>query len=229
MKRKGIATSRSEEFDRIEAENNSIRARLERIYEEESAPEPDVQQSNYDDETTEERDRQLGELVFQMTKDINSSVKFQGYTMRQYHQNYIEIRVDITTKILEIKRENERWNININYPIYTVKNYPEEYINDLVQHFEGCIRDPHNLIENQKLRNEIEVNRTNRIEQELLKDRHTGKSIQNLLSLYNEMGRTFYPLRFEINKKRDKIKVFDRSQGDRNHQKIYEFRLVSNN
>lgn len=103
MKRKGIATSRSEEFDRIEAENNSIRARLERIYEEESAPEPDVQQSNYDDETTEERDRQLGELVFQMTKDINSSVKFQGYTMRQYHQNYIEIRVDVTTKILEIK------------------------------------------------------------------------------------------------------------------------------
>jgi ATP-dependent exoDNAse (exonuclease V) alpha subunit len=33
MKRKGITTDRGNEFDRIEAENNDIRARLEQIYE----------------------------------------------------------------------------------------------------------------------------------------------------------------------------------------------------
>jgi len=229
MKRKGIATDRGEEFDRIEAENNDIRTRLERIYEEESAPKPDVQQSSYLNETIKEREQQLVELVFQMTKDHNSFIKFQDYAMRQYHQDYIEIRVDGGARILEIKRENKQWNIEINYPKHTAKDYSEEYVDDLIQHFENCIREPHNLIKNHKLRDEIEANRNNEIERKLFQDCHTGKSIQNLLSLYNEAGRTFYPLRFEINKKANKIKVFDRLQGGSNHQTIYEFYLVNNN
>ena len=56
-----------------------------------------------------------------------------------------------------------------------------------------------------------------------------NRHLLQLLNLYDEKGRTFYPLRFEINKKADKIKVFDRWQGGRNHQTIYEFYLVDNN
>ena len=49
MKRKGIATDRSDEFDRIEAANNDIRARLEEAYQQEyTEPEPDLIQEDKD-------------------------------------------------------------------------------------------------------------------------------------------------------------------------------------
>ena len=229
MHRKGKSTDRSDEFARIEAENNDIRARLERTYEEEAAPKSELPQPYYIDESIEERDRKLGEISFELTKDNKSFVKFQGYTLKQHHQKYIEVRVDSGAKILDLKQENKKWNISINYPKNTARNYSENYVDSLVQHFEDCIRNPHNLAENQESKNQIEKDRNSEIEQELLQDNNTAKSIQKLLNLYDEKGRTFYPLRFEINKKADKIKVFDRWQGGRNHQTIYEFYLVDNN
>ena len=229
MHRKGKSTDRSDEFARIEAENNDIRARLERTYEEEAAPESELPQPYYIDESIEERDRKLGEISFELTKDNKSFVKFQGYTLKQHHQKYIEVRVDSRAKILDLKQENKKWNISINYPKNTARNYSENYVDSLVQHFEDCIRNPHNLAENQESKNQIEKDRNSEIEQELLQDNNTAKSIQKLLNLYDEKGRTFYPLRFEINKKADKIKVFDRWQGGRNHQTIYKFYLVDNN
>lgn len=229
MKRKGIATERGDEFDQIEAANNDIRARLERIYEEESTPEPEFQQPYYIDETIEERNKKIGELAFEMTKNPNSFARFQGFKLKQYSENYIEIATDSRAKILEIKREGENWNITIRYPNkYTKKSYSQNYINELVQNFEDCIREPHNLARNQESRVEIENNERIFIKQELLRDDQIGKSIQHLLNLFGVKGRTFYPLRFEINSKSDKIKVFDRWQGGRNHQTIYEFYLVDN-
>ena len=76
MKLKGIATDQSEEYDRIEAANNDIRTRLEKIYEEEAAPESELTQPYYVDESIEERDRKLGEISFELTKDNKSFVKF---------------------------------------------------------------------------------------------------------------------------------------------------------
>ena len=229
MYRKGKSTDRGDEFERIEAENNYIRARLEWIYEEEAAPESEPTQPYYIDESIEERDRKLGKISFELTKDNKSFVKFQGYTLKQHHQKYIEVRVDGGAKILDLKQEDEKWNISINYPKNTARNYSENYVDSLVQHFEDCIRNPHNLAKNQESRNQIEKDRNSEIEQELLQDNNTAKSIQELLNLYDEKGRTFYPLRFEINNKADKIKVFDRWQGSRNHETIYEFYLVDNN
>jgi MobA/MobL family len=229
MKRKGIATDRSEEYDRIQSANNDIRANLERIYEEEAAPKSELTQPYHVDESIEERDRKLGEISFELTKNNKSFVKFQSYTLKQHHQKYIEVRVDGGAKILDLKQEDEKWNISINYPKNTVRNYSENYVDGLVQHFEDCIRNPHNLAKNQESRNQIEKDRNRKIEQELLQNNDTAKSIQKLLNLYDEKGRTFYPLRFEINKKADKIKVFDRWQGSRNHETIYEFYLVDNN
>jgi hypothetical protein len=60
MKHKGIATDRGEEFDRIEAENNDIRARLEEIYQGESAPEPEPK--------SEDENHRIGELLYQNIK-----------------------------------------------------------------------------------------------------------------------------------------------------------------
>ena len=108
MHRKGKSTDRSDEFARIEAENNDIRARLERTYEEEAAPESELTQPYYVDESIEERDRKLGEISFELTKDNKSFVKFQGYTLKQHHQKYIEVRVDGGAKILDLKQEDEK-------------------------------------------------------------------------------------------------------------------------
>ncbi len=66
MKRKGIVTDRSEEFDRIQAANDDIHARLERAYQEEYIePEPELNEA---DNERKEKDHRLAELIIEAMK-----------------------------------------------------------------------------------------------------------------------------------------------------------------
>jgi MobA/MobL family len=66
MKRKGIPTDRSEEFDRIQSANNDIRTRLEEIYEQEYT-EPELELNEADNER-KEKDHRLAELIIEAMK-----------------------------------------------------------------------------------------------------------------------------------------------------------------
>ena len=156
MKRKGISTDRSDEFDRIEVENSEIRARLEEIYQREAAPESEP-----------EPEPELGKLVHEMIPlNCKKSLKFGEYRVQRGYEDYIQVSTNLYgTKILELIRENDRWSTNIvnpNNSKHTKKYYSPDYISELVSDFERCVRHPTES-ESQKFSNEI----NNRYDSEL--------------------------------------------------------------
>ena len=197
MKRKGIATDRSEEYDRIEAENNDIRARLEEIYQQEYTDLGlNVKQLDDNNKTIEDEERELGELVNEMIPlEFKKYLNFAGYRLHRIDENRTEVyltgklnlseferydgwKTDIgnKSKILELKRENDKWIKNIptiknqdgaGFPriwlnhsqgIYK-KTHPyccPEYVNELVNNFEKCVRYPTEL-QTQKFQLEVKT------------------------------------------------------------------------
>jgi MobA/MobL family len=148
MHRQGKQTDRREEFDRIEAENNDIRANLEQIYREEVAPESEP-----------EPEPELGKLVDNLIPlNCKNSLKLGEYRVQRGYKDYIQVSTNLYgTKILELTRENDRWSTNIvnpNNSRHTKKYYSPDYISELVNDFERCVRYPTES-ESQKFNNEI--------------------------------------------------------------------------
>jgi MobA/MobL family len=163
MKRKGIATDRGEEFERIEVANNDIRARLEEIYQQEyTEPEPEhlIPDLNAEKESIlEKQDYELGRLVHEMIPlNCKNSLKFGEYRIQRGYEDYIQVSTNrYGTKILELTRENDRWNTNIldpNTSKNTTKYYSPDYISELVNDFEKCVRYPTEL-QSKEFSNEI--------------------------------------------------------------------------
>ena len=143
MKRKGLATDRSEEFARIEAENNDIRARLEKIYQQEyTKPEPEqdsniqIQLENLDrekyrepesevkSELTEQQqqqiaaDHKLAEFIIQvMPPKSRETQTFDAYTIKPYNNGF-DVRTNNNHNvILKLKLANDIWVKSIRYHI----------------------------------------------------------------------------------------------------------------
>jgi hypothetical protein len=163
MKRKGIATDRGDEFDLIESANNDIRARLEEIYQQEyTEPEPEhlIPDLNAENESIlEKQDYELGKLVHEMIPlNCKNSLKFGEYRVQRGYEDYIQVSTNLYgTKILELTRENDLWSTNIvnpNNSRHTKKYYSPDYISELVNDFERCVRYPTES-ESQKFNNEI--------------------------------------------------------------------------
>ena len=132
MKRKGISTDRSDQFDRIQAENNEIRARLERIYKEEAAPELEPEAAP---------ELELGKLVDNLIPPkCRDCLRLGDFRIQRGYDNYIEVISNLSgIKILEFnKQENNKWHAKILSPKYTKtqKSYSSDYINQLVSGFE---------------------------------------------------------------------------------------------
>jgi MobA/MobL family len=162
MLRKGIATDRSEEFDRIESANNDIREQLEEAYQNDSACDVAIEELDFENERIREENLRLGDLVLELTKDTQSFVKFQDYKIRRCDENlevWIAGNDGISGKILEINREDAGWNVDICIPQgdKTKDKYSEDFINELVNNFKQSITQPSHLEENQKLFQEIKL------------------------------------------------------------------------
>ena len=149
MKRKGISTDRSDEFDRIEVENSEIRARLEEIYQQESAPESEP-----------ESEPELGKLVDNLIPPrCRNCLRLGDFRIQRGYDNYVQVVSNLSgIKILEFtKEENNKWNTKILSPKYTKtqRAYSPDYINEIVSGFERCVTFP-TQAESDKFRNEID-------------------------------------------------------------------------
>ena len=187
MKRKGISTDRSDRFDQIEAENNEIRARFEEIYQRESAPESEPE---------------LGKLVDNLIPPkCRNCLRLGDFRIQRGYDNYIQVVSNLSgIKILEFtKEENNKWNTKILSPKYTQKSYSSDYINELVNGFERCVKFP-TQAESDKFRNEIDNKYDSKLSQNeqystpYLKnnnDHKLGKLIDELLEKWGQ--RIFHP------------------------------------
>ena len=187
MKRKGISTDRSDRFDRIEVENSKIRARLEEIYQRESAPQSEPE---------------LGKLVDNLIPPrCRNCLRLGDFRIQRGYDNYIQVVSNLSgIKILEFtKEENNKWNINILSPKYTRKYYSPDYINELVSNFERCVKFP-TQAESDKFRHEIDNKYDSNLSQRehystpYLKndnDHKLGKLIDELLKKWGQ--RIFHP------------------------------------
>ena len=189
MKRKGISTDRSDRFDLIEVENSKIRARLEEIYQQESAPESEPE---------------LGKLVDNLIPPrCRNCLRLGDFRIQRGYDNYIQVVSNLSgIKILEFtKEENNKWNTKILSPKYTKtqKAYSPDYINELVSGFERCVKFP-TQAESDKFRNEIDNKYDSKLSQNeqyftpYLKndnDHKLGKLIDELLEKWGQ--RIFHP------------------------------------
>ena len=157
MRRKGIATDRSEEFDRIQAANNDIRTRLQEIYQQESTePEPEVKQ-----ELTEQQqqqiaaDRKLAELIIQvMPSNSKETQTFGTYSIKPRDNNF-QVRTNNNHNvILNLKLENAIWVRYIRYPKKGEQqryNYSNSDINTKVDDFVKTIENHLQRIDDLKI------------------------------------------------------------------------------
>jgi MobA/MobL family len=209
MLRKGISTDRSDEFERIESANNDIREQLEEAYQNDSAYEVATEELDFENEATRKRNRQLGDLVLDLTKDTQSFIKFQDYKIRRCGENlevWIAGNDGISGKILEINPEDDGWNVEIRVPQGDVikDKYSEDFINELVNNFKQSITQPSNLEENQKLFQEIKVKyfppkvREHRPYQPALTEAQEIKRLESELSPYQ---RQYWNARDKADKK----------------------------
>jgi hypothetical protein len=217
MKHKGIATDRGEEFDRIEAENNDIRARLEEIYQGESAPEPEPK--------SEDENHRIGELLYQNIKSYQpidkqdryrKTISIDRYIISKDLMNSINIQVDDGSKLLNFKLENEQWVKTISYPDrYSRIKYDREEIdklaedfNKIVDNFQAEIAQIRDRGRNRKQENEV------------------GESISNLIDRLE--ANNFYLSSADIYsnfyKNNDRVRVY----ADSHSEPIYDFKLVNN-
>lgn len=224
MKRKGIATDRGEEFDRIEAENNDIRTRLERIYEEESVPEPEPEpKSDKDDE-----DHRIGELVYQNIKSykpINSqdnnkkTISIDRYIISKNVIDSINVQVDNGSKLLSFKLENEKWVKTTFYPgQYSRIEYSKNDIDKLVEGFSKVVDNFSAEVKQERNRNRGE-NKD--------KENQLGESIYSLLEKWGQ--RIFHPedigLTFYLYKS-DQLSVYAAEGQHIKHTRIYSLRFI---
>ena len=193
MKRKGISTDRSDRFDLIEVENNEIRARLEEIYQRESAPKSEP-----------EPEPELGKLVDNLIPPrCRNCLRLGDFRIQRGYDNYVQVVSNLSgIKILEFtKEENNKWNTKILSPKYTKtqKAYSPDYINELVSGFERCVKFP-TQAESDKFRNEIDNKYDSKLSQNeqystpYLKnnnDHKLGKLIDELLEKWGQ--RIFHP------------------------------------
>ena len=193
MKRKGISTDRSDRFDLIEVENSKIRARLEEIYQRESAPKSEP-----------EPEPELGKLVDNLIPPrCRNCLRLGDFRIQRGYDNYIQVVSNLSgIKILEFtKEENNKWNTKILSPKYTKtqKAYSPDYINELVSGFERCVKFP-TQAESDKFRNEIDNKYDSKLSQNeqyftpYLKndnDHKLGKLIDELLEEWGQ--RIFHP------------------------------------
>jgi hypothetical protein len=209
MMRRGVSTDRSDEFERIESANNDIREQLEEAYQNDSACEVATEELNFENEGIREKNRQLAELVLELTKDSQSFVKFQDYKIRRCNEDlevWIAGNDGIGGKILEINREGEGWNVEICIPQGDVikDKYSEEFINELVNNFKQSVIQPSNLEENQELFQEIKTKyfppkvREHRPYQPAPTEAQEVKRLENELNPYQ---RQYWNARDKANKK----------------------------
>ena len=165
MHHKGKSTDRSDEFERIEASNNDIRTRLERIYEEESAPEPE---SEVKPELTEqqqqiEADRKLAELIIQVMPPTSKETQTFGvYTIKPYNNGYQVRSNNNHNVILNLKLENDIWVKSIRYHIKGNQRkyiYSNSDIDAKVEDFTKVIEDLQRRVNDLKIQNEAEKER----------------------------------------------------------------------
>ena len=164
MKRKGIATDRSNEFDRIQSANNDIRAKLEEIYQKEyTEPEPE---SEVKPELTEqqqqqiEADRKLAELIIEVMLPTSKETQTFGvYTIKPCNNGY-QVRTNNNHNvILNLKLENDIWVKSIRYHIKGNQRkhiYSNSDIDTKVEDFIKVIEDHQRKIDDLKIENEAE-------------------------------------------------------------------------
>jgi MobA/MobL family len=219
MKHKGIATDRGEEFDRIEAENHDIRARLEEIYQGESAPESELKDEN--------EDGRIGELLYQNIKSyqpINNqerqrkTISIGRYSISKNLANGINVQIDGGCKLLNFTLENEQWVKTIFYAgHYSHTKYERDEINKLAEDFDKVVENFSAEIK------QIRDRGRNREQEDKL-----GESLDRLLKRWGQriyypedIGLTFYRIRD------DQISIY--IDGDRPiNTLIYSLKIVEN-
>jgi MobA/MobL family len=206
MHRRGLPTDRRDEFDRIEAANNNIRARLEIVYRQEyPSPEPELSQ-----EEEKEEYHKLGKSALKtiqsyipvnpedfLRKRIPITKEYRAY---QSQDNRIEFYLNSGTKVLKLDFKNERWT-----KISTKIDRP--------------IRDINQEYESYKIEVSAQISRENQL----------ARSIDSLL---NKWGwRTFYPDDIELTFHRyreDELSLY--TDGNRQmNGRIYNFKLIGDN
>ena len=196
MHRKGKQTDRRDEFERIEAENNHIRARLEEIYQQEyTEPEPEqdsdiqIQLKNLDrekykepesevkPELTEQQqqiaaDRKLAELVIEvMPPESKETQTFGVYTIKPHNDGFNVRTNNNHNVILKLKLENDTWIKSIRYPIKGERqkhNYSNSDIDAKVEDFTKVIEEHKRKIDDLKIETASEKERI-RAEKERIK------------------------------------------------------------
>lgn len=191
MKRKGIATDRSDQFDRIEAANNDIRTRLEEIYQEEYTEpqqDSDIQLENLDrekyrepelevkPELTEQQqqqiaaDRKLAELIIEVMPPNPRETQIFGIYAIKPRNNNFQVRINHNV-ILNLKLEDDIW---VKYTRYLIKgeqrkhHYSNSDIDAKVEDFTKVIAEHQRKIDDLKIEATFEKERI-RAEKERIK------------------------------------------------------------
>ena len=229
MKREGIVTDRGDEFARIEAENNNIRARLEEIYQRESALELELERSE---------DHRIGELLYQNIKSYRptdnadknrQTISINRYIISKNLENGIKVQVDNGAKLLSFKLEGNTWAKAISYPNrYSQTKYTQSDVNKLVEDFSKIVENFSSEIEQHRNRIEIIRNEIDNRGRDRNQENEVGNSISNLI---NRLGVNNYYLTsqdiystFYENWEKDRIRVYT----DIDINPIYDFKLVNN-
>ena len=193
MKRKGISTDRSEEYDRIEAANNDIRARLEWIYQKEyTEPEPE---SEVKPELTEQQqqiaaDRKLAELIIQVIPPKSTETQTFGiYTIKPYNNGF-DVRTNNNHNvILKLKLENDIWVKSIRYHIKRNQQkhiYSNSNIDTKVEDFIKVIEDHQSRVNDLKIQIEAEKERIKTASQIQKVNKEKAKAEAQIQKINNE-------------------------------------------
>jgi MobA/MobL family len=162
MKRKGISTDRSEEYDRIEAANNDIRTNLERIYQQEYT-EPEQESELTEQQQQIAADRKLAELIIQVMPPTSKETQTFGvYTIKPYNNGYQVRSNNNHNVILNLKLENDIWVKSIRYHIKGNQRkhiYSNSDIDAKVEDFTKVIEDHKRRVNDLKIQNEAEKER----------------------------------------------------------------------
>ena len=229
MHRKGKQTDRSDEFAQIEAENSNIRARLEEIYQRESALESELERSE---------DHRIGELLYQNIKSYQptdnsdknrQTISIHRYIISKNLANGIKIQVDNGAKLLSFKLEGNTWAKTIFYPNrYSQTKYTRSDINKLVEDFSKIVENFSSELEQHRNRIELIRNEIDNRGRDRNQENEVGNSISNLI---NRLGVNNYYLTsqdiystFYENREKDRIRVYT----DIDINPIYDFKLVNN-
>ena len=215
MHRKGKSTDRRDEFERIEAENNDIRARLKEIYQQEyTEPEPQqdsdirIQLENLDrekyrepesevkPELTEQQqqqiaaDRKLAELIIQVIPPKSTETQTFGvYTIKPYNNGF-DVRTNNNHNvILKLKLENDIWVKSIRYHIKGNQRkhiYSNSDIDTKVEDFIKVIEDHQSRVNDLKIQIEAEKERIKTANQIQKVNKEKAKAEAQIQKINNE-------------------------------------------